>query len=262
MRSPEPKRATKPGLSFVGIVFAALWSACSTATAIELPELVEQIRPSIVGIGTHQALRRPPNSLNGTGFVVGDGNTVITNAHVVSDELDGERREKRVIFVGRGKKPSLRTATVVTLDRFHDLAVLRFDGPPVAALKFGDSSTVREGQAIAFTGFPIGAVLGLYPVTHQGIVSAISPIAIPQHSVRNATAQQLRRLQEPFEVFQLDATAYPGNSGSPVLDRRSGLVIGVINSVLVKRSKENVLKDPSAISYAIPARHAIDALSK
>lgn len=262
MRSHKQKRGAKPQLLVAGIVFAALSTIYTSPLAIELPDLVERIRPSIVGIGTHQALRRPPSSLNGTGFVVGDGNTVITNAHVIGNELDGERRESRVIFVGRGKNPSLRDATIVTVDRFHDLAVLRFDGPPVRALKFGDSSSVREGQAVAFTGFPIGAVLGLYPVTHQGIVSAISPIAIPQHSIRNATAQQLRRLQEPFEVFQLDATAYPGNSGSPVLDRRSGLVIGVINSVLVKRSKENVLKDPSAITYAIPARHAIAALAK
>ncbi|MGR9093416.1 MAG: S1 family peptidase [Gammaproteobacteria bacterium] len=222
----------------------------------ELPDLIDQIRPSIVGIGTQQKLRRPPNNLSGTGFVVGNGNFVITNAHVTSSELDTDRRERRVVFVGRGKKPSVREARVVRIDDFHDLALLQFDGPPVAALRLGDSATVREGQSILFTGFPIGAVLGLYPVTHQGIVSAISPSAIPQHSIKDATAKQLRSLREPFDVLQLDATAYPGNSGSPVIDRSTGLVIGVINSVLVKSSKENVLKDPSAISYAIPVKHA------
>ena len=242
------------------VVLAGL-AISGTVNAGELPDLIESIRPSVVGIGTQQKLRRPPNSLTGTGFVVGDGNFVITNAHVVANELDTDRRERRVVFVGRGRKPSIREASVVRIDDFHDLALLRFDGPPVAALKLGRSATVREGQSIIFTGFPIGAVLGLYPVTHQGIVSAISPSAIPQHSIKDATAQQLRRLRKPFDVLQLDATAYPGNSGSPVMDRATGLVIGIINSVLVKDSKENVLKDPSAISYAIPVEHAIALLA-
>jgi S1-C subfamily serine protease len=239
-----------------GVVLLALGSLTGAAEATELPDLIDRVRASIVGMGTQQALRRPPNNLTGTGFVVGNGNLVVTNAHVIANELDAEMRERRVVFVGRGRKPSVRTATIVSIDRFHDLALLRFDGPPVPALQFADSDAVREGQSIVFTGFPIGAVLGLYPVTHHGIVSVISPIAIPQHSIKNATAQQLRRLREPFDVFQLDATAYPGNSGSPVFDRDSGRVIGIINSVLVKRAKENVLKDPSAISYAIPAKHA------
>lgn len=236
------------------VLVAGLAVSC-VVHAIELPDLIEQIRPSIVGVGTQQKLRRPPNSLSGTGFVVGDGRFVITNAHVVAAELDTDRRERWVIFIGRGRKPSIREASIVRVDKFHDLALLRFDGPPVTPLKFGDSASVREGQSIIFTGFPIGAVLGLYPVTHQGIVSAISPSAIPQQSIKGSTSQQLRRLREPFDVLQLDATAYPGNSGSPVIDRATGLVIGVINSVLVKESKENVLKDPSAISYAIPIRH-------
>jgi S1-C subfamily serine protease len=242
-------------------VLAALISFTGAVSAVDLPELIEQVRPSIVGIGTQQALRSPPNNLTGTGFVVGDGNLVVTNAHVIAESLDVEARERRVVFVGRGRKPSVRNAEVVSVDRFHDLAVLRIDGPPVAALTLGAASPVREGQAIAFTGFPIGAVLGLYPVTHQGIVSVITPVAIPQNSIANATASQLRRLREPFDVLQLDATAYPGNSGSPVYDRDTGLVIGVINSVLVKQSKENVLKDPSAIAYAIPVKHVIELLA-
>ena len=252
------RRSRKTVTVALAHLLVIVWfSTAVSAGANELPELIERIRPSIVGIGTHQALRRPPSNLTGTGFAIGDGNLVLTNAHVVANKLDRDRRERWVVFVGRGKKPSMRDANILSVDAYHDLALLRIDGPPVPALKFGDSSSVREGQSIVFTGFPIGAVLGLYPVTHQGIISTISPIAIPQISIRGATADQLRRLREPFDVFQLDATAYPGNSGSPVIERDSGLVVGVINSVLVKRSKEHLLKDPSAITYAIPARYAI-----
>ena len=58
-----------------------------------------------------------------------------------------------------------------------------------------------------------------------------------------------------FPVFQLDATAYPGNSGSPIYDPATGDVLGVVNMVLVKSTKESALSQPSGITYAVPARH-------
>ena len=97
------------------------------------------------------------------------------------------------------------------------LALLEIEGKPLPALSLGDANRVREGEEIAFTGLPIGMVLGLYPVTHRGIVSAITPMVIPAMSSRQLSAKQIRRLRSPFNVLQLDATAYPGNSGSPVL---------------------------------------------
>ncbi len=223
------------------------------ALAANLPDLIEQVRPAIVGVGTHDPLGAPRFQLGATGFVVGDGRTVVTNSHVVEvvDKTEG-RKLGLVVFVGRGKSPSVRKASILRRDPEHDLAVLRIDGAPVPALRLAPATKAREGTSVIFSGFPIGSVLGLYPVTHRGIVSAVVPIAIPQLTARGLTATQIRRLQEPYEVYQLDATAYPGNSGSPVIDQDTGLVIGVVNSVLVKESREAVLKDPSAITYAIP----------
>ena len=123
-----------------------------------------------------------------------------------------------------------------------------------------ESSVVREGQSIAFTGYPIGMVLGLYPVTHTGIVSAISPVAIPMMRSRQLNAKLLKRLRDPFKVYQLDATAYPGNSGSPVYNTETGRVIGIVNKVFVKESKETVLSKPSGITYAIPIKYLNDLL--
>ncbi|HJY76993.1 MAG TPA: S1C family serine protease, partial [Burkholderiales bacterium] len=69
------------------------------------------------------------------------------------------------------------------------------------------------------------------------------------------------RLSTPsFAVFQLDATAYPGNSGSPVYHPESGAVIGIVNSVFVKATREAALAQPSGITYAIPARQLIELL--
>ncbi|HHH13603.1 MAG TPA: serine protease, partial [Thiolapillus brandeum] len=105
------------------------------------------------------------------------------------------------------------------------------------------------------TGFPLGMVLGLYPVTHRGIISAITPAAIPAGSSRRLNAARIKRLRNPFMVYQLDAIAYPGNSGSPLYLPATGEVIGVVNSVFIKDSKESVLSSPSGISYAIPVKY-------
>ncbi|MDP5072164.1 MAG: serine protease, partial [Congregibacter sp.] len=62
-------------------------------------------------------------------------------------------------------------------------------------------------------------------------------------------------LRRPFDVYQLDAIAYPGNSGSAVYRVITGEVIGVMNSVFVKESRETLLSAPSGISFAIPVKH-------
>ena len=115
---------------------------------------------------------------------------------------------------------------------------------------------MREGQEILLTGYPIGTVLGLVPATHRGMVAAITPIAIPQGRAGDLEAAVVRRLgSDPFPVFQLDATAYPGHSGSPIYDPATGDVLGIVNLVLVKGTKESVLSQPSGIAYAVPASH-------
>lgn len=227
-----------------------------------LPETVARVKPSILGIGTVQPTRRPAGQFNGTGFVVGNGRYAVTNAHVIPSSLDRERKEFLAVLTGAGEREGVREATVVATDPEHDVALLSFKGTALPALRLGDSDRVREGERYAFTGFPLGIVLGMRPVTHQGIVSAVTPIATPQISARTLDPKMVHRLSAPYEVFQLDATAYPGNSGSPLYHPDTGVVIGVINKVFVKESKENLLKEPSGITYAIPAKFAEALLRK
>jgi len=236
-----------------------------TARSAELPDVVDGLRASVVGIGTIRPARgshKPTLDFRGTGFVVGNGRQVITNYHVIPEKLDRQQNETLSIFVGRGKGGKAMPVKVLRKDKNHDLALLEIIGGSLPAMRLGDSSFIREGSDIAFTGFPIGMVLGLYPVTHRGIISAITPIVIPSVSSRSITAAQMKRMRDPFEVYQLDATAYPGNSGSPVYNRHTGEVVGVINSVFVKGSKETVLEKPSGISYAIPVRYVHDLLKQ
>ena len=224
---------------------------------------VAKIRPAVVGIGTHLTTRSPASQLMGTGFVVGDGTFIATNSHVVPEKLNEERLEKVVVFVGRGTKPKVFPATLVERDRHHDLALLKVKQKILpAGLTLGESDEVSEGTSIMFTGFPIGAILGLYPASHHGIVSAITPVATPANSADGLSAQRIRMLRDRYDVFQLDATASPGNSGSPVIEVENNKVIGIVNQVFVKKSRENVLSDPSAITYAIPSKYLKIMLKK
>jgi S1-C subfamily serine protease len=98
--------------------------------------------------------------------------------------------------------------------------------------------------------------LGFAPVTHRGIVASITTVALPAPTAGQLDPRAVARLRDGnFEVLQLDATAYPGNSGSPVLDIASGRVVAIVNMVLVRGSRESALAHPSGITYAVPVRH-------
>ncbi|WP_153110121.1 S1C family serine protease [Propionivibrio limicola] len=239
-------------LEFLAILFC-LCLATGAAFAA-LPELIQQVKPSIVAVGTLAKMRSPPFVLRGAGFVVGNGSLIATNAHVVpeaTDEQDGEVVAIHVPVSNRGTQ--LRQARMVAIDKQHDIALLRIEGPPLPALRLQEKAVVREGQAVVFIGFPIGTVLGASPVTHRGIISAITPIVMPSANARQLNERVVSRLKTgSFDVYQLDGTAYPGNSGGPLLDQENGEVVGIINMVFVKGTKEAALSQPSGISFAIP----------
>lgn len=230
--------------------------ASAPARCASFGQVIAAVKPSVVGIGTYQPSRSPAIVFVATGFVTGDGLSVITNAHAMPDTLDSEHNEALGIVVARGDKLDFQPARLAALDRLHDLAHLRLAGAPMPALRLGDGSNVEEGQALAFTGFPLGMVLGLHPVTHRAMLSAITPLVMPSLSSRKLDARAIAQLaRAPASIYQLDGTAYPGNSGSPVYDPDSGDVLAVLNMVFVKGLKENAISNPSGISYAIPVSH-------
>lgn len=236
----------------IGLVALPGFSLAQAGT--ELARVIGAVKPSIVGIGSFQKLRSPAVIFAGTGFVVGDGLTVLTNAHVVQEIINSEQKDVLGIMIGAQESVQFRSATLVALDLEHDLARLTIVGPALPAMQVGDSASVLEGQAMAFTGFPLGLVLGLHHVTHRALVSAITPVVLPSMSARQLNQRLITQLQKPlYTVFQLDATAYPGSSGSPLYDPETGLVYGVINMVYVKGLKESAITNPSGITYAIPA---------
>jgi S1-C subfamily serine protease len=242
-------------LQSVCLIFIAVFAAWS-AHAGDLVDVIRQVKPATVAIGTFQQTRSPAADFRGTGFVVGDGLSVITNAHVLPPALNSEQKEMLGIITGEGAAPMFRAATVAAIDREHDLAHLRISGTPLPVLKLQDSDKVEEGQMLAFTGFPLGMLLGMRHVTHRAMLSAVTPMSMPALNARQLDAKTIAQIQRsPFMIFQLDATAYPGNSGSPLFDSSTGGVVGIINMVYVKGVKENAISSPSGIAYAIPSKY-------
>lgn len=245
-----------------GLAGAVALAAPAGQAQDAIEEVIARVRRSVVGVGTLQRTRTPAFRFLGTGFAIGDGTRVATNAHVVDAAKELAHDEQLVVLLP-GERPgelvrevTFRTARGRGEDREHDLALLAIDGAPLPALALGASASVREGRSVYFTGFPIGAVLGPVPVTHRAIVAAITPIALPAGRAAELNAAQIKRLTEgAFPVFQLDGVAYPGSSGSPVYEAGSGSVVAVLNMGLVKTTKEALLPQPTGIAYAIPVEH-------
>lgn len=235
---------------------SGMLTLAGTASAA-LPELIDQIKPSVVVIGTYAKARNPSFVMKGTGFVVGNGLLIATNAHVLPETLDAAAGESLAVLASPGSTNTLqRLARISVTDKAHDLTLLRIDGSPLPTIALQEHGPVREGQSVAFMGFPIGNALGLSPVTHRGMISAITPIAMPGANAHQLNAKTITRLKSgTFEVYQLDGTAYPGNSGGPLFDAETGEVVGIVNMVFIKGTKESVLTNPSGISFAIPITH-------
>ena len=241
---------------YIVLFFTILaFSAFLIEAKSEFVDVVAKVKPSVVGIGIHTPTSQPQNILRGTGFVIGDGHYVVTNAHVLPTELDESLLQKMAVFIGSGKKAMVRQAEIVVTSDLYDLAILKLSGSALPAMTLAGERFLDDGSYVAFTGFPIGSILGLYPVTHRGIISSITPTVVPAQTAGQISLKMLKRMRNPYLVYQLDATAYPGNSGSAMYDMKTGEVLGIINKVFVQTTKEAVISNPSGITYAIPVKY-------
>ncbi len=240
------------------IAVVAALCCCATHTRAEpLPNLIARAKRSVVIVGSYGLMDTPRFGFRAAGFAVTDGLHVLTNAHVVpADTPDRVDRSLAVQVWTPELQWQLRSARLVAKDAGHDLAVLEIDGPPLPVLRLA-ATEAPEGTAIALMGFPIGGALGYVHTTHRGMVSARTAIVSPAAGPSGLSERAVRQLRDgAFEVMQLDATAYPGNSGGPVLDIESGEVVGVLQGGVVKGTREAALSTPSGISYAVPVRDA------
>ena len=233
------------------VLFLALW--LTGVPAAELADTVAAVKRSLVGVGLHPGSGESP-AMRGNGFVTGGGNHVVTAAGAVPGGASKGRGGSLAVFLptAGGSRAQVRPAREIARDENHDLCLLRFEGPALPALRLGRSADVREGEVHAYSGFPTAGALGLYAVTHRGIVSAISPNVVPPASARHLTRDLMNKLTRPYPVFQLDLASFPGNEGSPLYEPDTGRVVGMVNSPFVKATKELAIPGASGISYAVP----------
>lgn len=233
----------------------------TSAQVIDLADVVARTSPAVVGIMRFNHNRTVPSSLVGTGFIIHDGRHIITNAHVLRAHASSGKTKTSFFAltrdasagdtIGAGRTKRHRLQLVDTAEAY-DLALLTFKEKSISfpALKIvGAGKLSPAGRAVYSIGFPIGGVLGPFPAVSSGIVSAITPSLSPQMHSSQLDPAFIRAKRYP--LYQLDMTAYPGQSGSPLMDARTGIVVGVVNATKLKKSKERVLSDPSGISYAI-----------
>jgi putative serine protease PepD len=163
---------------------------------------------------------------SGTGFVIDQRGTIVTNAHVV-----GDSGEASVRF---GDSGAPVPAEVLGTDPSTDLAVLRVDPSRVSTLRplaLADSDGVRVGDQVVAIGHPFG----LDRTATAGIVSGLG-----------------REIEAPNgfsidEVIQTDAAINPGNSGGPLVDAR-GRVVGVNSQIATAGANGNV-----GVGFAVPS---------
>lgn len=210
------KAASSPGRHAVqtGVVTALFCVFCPTLTlADRLADTMDLV--------TVRVLCTHPSDVDqvgmGTGIIAGNGETVVTNHHVVGCTSEGG--EARVLLTAsRDGIP----ARVLDSDALRDIAVLRLartSGRPAA--RFATAATLEKHDPVIAVGFPGAADSdeGLSywadptdPSHTGGMISRINPPPPPESQAARSV--------------QIDAAINPGNSGGPLFDR-FGRVIGI-----------------------------------
>ncbi|HZG49233.1 MAG TPA: trypsin-like peptidase domain-containing protein [Thermoleophilaceae bacterium] len=165
----------------------------------------------------------------GSGFVVDDDGTILTNAHVVEDA-----DQVTVSFEEGGEEIE---AEVKGVDPSTDLAALKVDPSDVEdlhVLRLGDSSKLEVGDPLIAIGNPFG----FSRTVTTGIVSALQ---------RDIPAPDGFRISG---AIQTDASINPGNSGGPLLDAE-GRVIGINSQIATGGGRGSV-----GIGFAVPVNTA------
>jgi serine protease DegQ len=194
-------------------------SAAAVGDPYELiPDLVEQVQPSIVSV----LVSSGQGGGQGSG-VVWDGSRgiIVTNNHVV----DGAT-EVQIVLSGGDELP----AQVLATDAATDLAVIQVERTDLPQAEFA-AELPRVGELAVAMGNP----LGFENSVTAGIVSALH-----------------RSLgEEPFiDLIQTDAPISPGNSGGALVNR-NGQIIG-INSAGIPTTE-----NANSLGFAIPSTTVI-----
>ena len=242
---------------FIILIVFNISSAYAKSTPDSFADIAEKLMPSVVNISTTQTIKTTPNqfpfqfppgspfgemfkdfenqkpterkaSSLGSGFIIRENGTIITNNHVIANAED--------ILVRVGEKEY--KAKVVGADPYMDIAVLEMEtNEKFKPVKFGDSDLARVGDwAVA-----IGNPFGLGGTVTAGIISA-----------RNRDINLTRY----DDFIQTDASINQGNSGGPLFNLK-GEVIGINTAIIAPGQSGSI-----GIGFAIPANAASNVIDQ
>ena len=234
---------------FVSLILNLGFFSNVKAVPESFADLAEKLMPSVVNISTTQTVKTTSNqfpfqfppgspfeemfkdfqrpterkaSSLGSGFVIKEDGTVITNNHVIAGADD--------ILVKVNSKEY--KAKVVGADPYMDIAVLKMQtNDKFSPVNFGDSDKARVGDWVVAIGNPFG----LGGTVTSGIVSA-----------RNRDIGMTRY----DDFIQTDASINQGNSGGPLFNLK-GEVVGINTAIIAPGQSGSI-----GIGFAIPANAA------
>ena len=168
----------------------------------------------------------------GTGVVIIDNGTILTNLHVVQGA-----QNITVTFADGLESP----ASLVNERPEDDLAVLRAQKIPddLQAATMRSTADLMPGDEVVAIGFPFG----IGPSVSAGVVSGL------KRGFRSPDGGQLMS-----NLIQFDAAANPGNSGGPLVTM-DGQVVGIVTAILNPTSARTFL----GIGFAVPIENAAAA---
>ena len=168
----------------------------------------------------------------GTGVVIIDNGTILTNLHVVA----GAKKVRVTFFDG-----SESDAVVLSTQPENDLAVLRAKTIPddLEAATMRSTADLATGDQVVAVGFPFG----IGPSASAGVVSGL------KRQFRSPDGQQMLT-----NLIQFDAAANPGNSGGPLVTM-DGEVVGIVTAILNPNRQRVFI----GIGFAVPIENAAAA---
>ncbi|MEM7473787.1 MAG: trypsin-like peptidase domain-containing protein [Planctomycetota bacterium] len=190
--------------NFIALVLLSGFVPPLTAKSQEEPlaDLIERAEKSVVRI---EVQGRDGPSL-GSGFIVDDQGTMITNCHVLAGA-----REATIHFPNGDEGRVLGTFAI---DETRDIAVTRIDRRDAPPLSLA-AQHPRKGETVTALGSPHG----LSFTATNGIVSAIRPGEEIAEDIGKSGASG------DFGTWiQVDAAISPGNSGGPLINRKGEVV--------------------------------------
>ena len=217
--------------------------------AMTIPEIAEQVGPSVVGVinkttvslqrfydpftGRYYSYSDPSQDGqtvqqgSGSGIIIRQEGYIVTNQHVI----DGASEISVILNTGEEY-----TATLVGQDSKTDIAVLKIDpgDKELTVATLGDSTTVQVGERAVAIGNPLGQEF--YGSVTQGIISA--------------TNRTMSLDGRTYNLLQTDAAINAGNSGGALINEY-GEVIG-INSVKLSSTGVEGMSFAIAISEVVP----------